>query len=133
MPGFEYAALIELAKSASASAYAPYSRYPVGAAVLTSDGTKFPGCNIENASYSLGICAERVALFKAVCGGFRSLEAIAIFTPTEEPVSPCGACRQVLFEFAPRLIVISACSGANVRRWTLDELLPDGFGSGSLP
>ncbi len=113
-------------------AYAPYSRFKVGAALLSRDGRVFAGCNVENASYGLTVCAERVALFKAVSEGTREFEAIAIACG-KGPCAPCGACRQVLFEFAPDLTVIMTDSeGSEIKVAKLSELLPEGFGPGSL-
>ncbi|HHY59602.1 MAG TPA: cytidine deaminase, partial [Clostridia bacterium] len=90
-----YEDLLAAAQEASRRAYAPYSRFPVGAALLTADGQVFTGCNVENASYGLTICAERVAVAKAVSEGYKDFQALAVWAATEEPVSPCGACRQV--------------------------------------
>jgi cytidine deaminase len=120
--------LVEAARAARANAYAPYSRYAVGAAVRTTDGRIFTGCNIENASYGLSICAERVALFSAVAQGAHAIEAVAIIT--QEGATPCGACRQVLMEFAPypdTCWVILATPETVVARHTLAELLPRAF------
>src|SRR5579864_6622228 len=93
--------LLRAARSASRQAYCPYSRFAVGAALLSADGRVFAGCNVENASYGLTICAERNAIFQAVAAGERRIQAIAIYTPTPTPSAPCGACRQVLYEFGP--------------------------------
>ncbi len=120
--------IVEAARQAARHAYAPYSRFPVGAALLAADGEVFRGCNIENASYGLSICAERAALFNAVSSGARRFRAIAIFTPTSEPTPPCGACRQALSEFEPDLVVLSACAGGPTMRWILRDLFPVGFG-----
>src|SRR2546423_1798576 len=98
--------LTEAARAASRRAYCPYSRFPVAAALLTADGEVVPGCNIENASYGLTICAERAAVFQAVARGHPSVRAILIYTPTKTPSAPCGACRQVLNEFGPEADVI---------------------------
>lgn len=116
--------LLELAKKASINAYAPYSGFPVGAALLGSDGTVFTGCNIENASYGLTICAERVALFKAVSEGVKDFVTLALWT--EKPSWPCGACLQCLAEFAPNLRVIRL-GEAGIEERTLKELLPLAF------
>ena len=124
--------LIELAKRASKAAHAPYSKFVVGAALVTTDGRTFAGCNVENASYGLTICAERVAVFKAVSEGCTSFSEIAIYTPTPAPTTPCGACRQVLREFSKNLIVSSGCEGGAVLVRTLDQLLPDSFGPEAL-
>ncbi len=125
-------ALIQDAKEAARNAYIPYSHYPVGAALRTSDGTIFSGCNVENAAYPSGLCAERVALVKAVSEGQRSFDMLAVVTPNGG--SPCGSCRQMLYEFSPGLRVILARSdGTVVYDGTLSELLPRGFGPDSLP
>ncbi|GBC91721.1 Cytidine deaminase [bacterium HR15] len=131
----EEQALVEAARAARVHAYAPYSRYMVGAAVRTTEGQIFTGCNIENASYGLSICAERVAVFCAVAAGARAIEAVAIVT--EDGATPCGACRQVLMEFAPdpaRCCVILATLDEVVARYTLATLLPQAFGfTGAAP
>jgi len=126
------AALLDAARAASARAYAPYSRFAVGAAVLGDDGRIFASANIENASYGLTSCAERNAVFAAVYAGVRVIVAVAIHTPTGEPVSPCGACRQVIHEFGPDAIVTSCCDGDGVRQWSIGELLPGAFGPKDL-
>lgn len=130
MPDIEVEALIEQARQAQARAYAPYSQYRVGAAVLTADGKVFTGCNVENAVYPLGLCAERVAIFKAVSEGYRDFQAIAVVT--RNGGSPCGSCRQVMHEFAPEMIVFIADEAGEVRRTTVAELLPDSFGAADL-
>src|SRR5262245_59265425 len=103
-------------------AYAPYSGYRVGAALLAEDGDVYTGCNVENASYGLTICAERAAVASAVVGGARQYRALAIVTEGSRAVAPCGACRQVLNEFASGLRVVSEAAGER-REWTLEELL----------
>jgi len=119
--------LIEAAQAARQWAYAPYSHYQVGAAVLTASGRVYDGVNVENAAYPNGICAERVAVFKAISEGEREFEAVAIVTPNGG--SPCGACRQVLSEFSMNMTVILADeSGKLVQETTLAELLPGAFG-----
>ena len=110
--------------------YAPYSGYPVGAALLGADGKVYTGCNVENAAYGNTLCAERTALCKAVSEGMRSFTAIAIASRGSAPF-PCGACRQSLYEFAPNLRVMVTWDG-NVREAILSELLPEGFGPSSL-
>ena len=120
------------AREAASFAYCPYSSFPVGAAVLTSTGEIFPGCNIENASFGLTLCAERTALFRAISSGHRSILALAIYTPTPAPITPCGACRQVLNEFAPNLFIISLCDTPEILQTTLPILLPQAFGPISL-
>ncbi|HEM6115591.1 cytidine deaminase [Streptococcus pluranimalium] len=120
--------LITLAIEASKNAYVPYSHFPIGAAVLTKSGQVFQGCNIENISFGLCNCGERTAIFKAVSEGYRELEAIAVYGETEEPVSPCGACRQVIVEFfesTSKVILISQ-NGKTVEM-TVEELLPYSF------
>ena len=110
--------------------YAPYSGYPVGAALLGTDGKVYTGCNVENAAYGNTLCAERTALCKAVSEGIRSFTAIAIASRGSAPF-PCGACRQSLYEFAPNLRVMVTWDG-NVREAILSDLLPEGFGPSSL-
>lgn len=116
--------LIADAIAASKQAYAPYSKFSVGAVLVTKDGRRFCGCNIENLSYGLTICAERSAVFAAVTAGCRDFDRIVIAADTAEPISPCGACRQVLAEFAPDLTVISANFHGTTAEWRLSELLP---------
>lgn len=124
--------LVRLAVEARARAYAPYSLFAVGAALLTEDGRAFTGCNVENASYGLTVCAERVALFKAVSEGATRFSALAVACGAG-PCAPCGACRQVLYEFAPDLLVIMADGeGRGWRTARLSELLPHGFGPQGL-
>jgi cytidine deaminase len=116
--------LITQAIAAAKLAYAPYSRFLVGAALVAQDGRVFAGCNVENISYGLTICAERNAVFAAVAAGCRDFSKIVIATDTAEPASPCGACRQVLAEFNPDLeIVLATFQGKSVR-FRLSELLP---------
>ncbi len=124
--------LMDAAREASARAYAPYSRFHVGAAVLADDGRVFTAANVENASYGLTSCAERNAIFAAVSAGVRSIVAVAVHTPTTQPVSPCGACRQVIHEFGPRATVVSCCDGEGRGQWAIDELLPEAFGPKDL-
>ncbi len=125
-------ALLEMAKGAAGQAYAPYSGYRVGAAILCcEDGAVFTGCNVENASYGLTMCAERVAAGAAVAAGYRTLEAIAIYADGPEPPMPCGACRQVLAEFNPEMVVV-ASNGKGSRSLRLNELLPFSFGPAAL-
>ncbi len=124
-------ALITAAYEARRLAYAPYSNYSVGAAILAEDGRIFTGVNVENASYSLTVCAERTAVFKMVSEGVRRLLAVAICT--DDGGSACGACRQVLCEFAGDIPVWLSDSDRNVRQTTLYTLLPDHFGPKHLP
>ena len=119
-------ALVELAKKARVHAYAPYSGFAVGAAVLAADGRVFVGCNIENASYGLTNCAERTAIFSAVAAGARELRALAVVADGELPCSPCGACRQVIAEFAVERIILANLKGSR-RVVTKEELLPFAF------
>lgn len=122
--------LLQQAAAAREYAYAPYSRYKVGAALLTTTGQIYTGCNIENAAYSPSICAERTAIFKAVSEGERSFQAIAIVT--QDGGAPCGVCRQVMREFAPHLTVITADLNGVYHIYTLPELLPHCFGPENL-
>jgi cytidine deaminase len=118
--------LLKEAAGARESAYAPYSGFRVGAALLSGGGTVYTGSNVENASFGLTTCAERVAVFAAVHAGERTLSAVAISTDGPGPVAPCGACRQVLAEFAPDIRVVSEAAGER-REWRLGDLLPDPF------
>jgi cytidine deaminase len=121
--------LIEQAKAISEKAYAPYSKFKVGAALLTKSGKIYLGCNVENASYSMTICAERNAVFQAVAGGEKEFTAIAIYADSEMAFPPCGACRQVLAEFASDLTVYIT-NQHEIKETTLSALLPERF---SLP
>lgn len=123
--------LVEAARAAREMAYAPYSNYQVGAAILVGNGRVVTGCNVENASYGLANCAERTAVFKAVSEGDQTVLAVAVVT--ENGGSPCGACRQVLVEFAGDVPVLLADTAGNVRETTLYALLPDHFGPEHLP
>jgi cytidine deaminase len=119
--------LLDQARRAREHAYAPYSRFTVGAAVLTATGEIFSGCNIENASLGATICAERVAIFRAVAAGSRALTALAVIADTPEPAAPCGLCRQVLAEFTPDCPVLMANMAGQTRLAHLKELLPLAF------
>lgn len=119
--------LILLARKAYQNAYAPYSRAKVGAALLTKNGKVFTGCNIENASYGLTICAERVAVANAINNGEKKFTKIAISTNQKREFSPCGACRQVLAEFSPRIQVIWLAETGRIRTRNLKQLLPAAF------
>ena len=123
--------LIELALEARQKAYAPYSNYQVGAALVTSSGKFFTGCNVENAAYPTGICAERVAIFKAVSEGERKFTAMAVVTSNGG--TPCGSCRQVIAEFGLETVVLIADNEGRLRQEsTLSELLPGAFGPSDL-
>jgi len=118
--------LLNAALSARERAYAPYSKFLVGAAVLAKSGKIYTGCNIENASYGLTVCAERNALFSAVGEGEREFTALCVVGDTEAPISPCGACRQVMAEFKVPCIILANLKG-DVKEYALEELLPYGF------
>jgi len=127
---FEPAELLHEAVNALNRAYAPYSKYRVGAALLTSDGCIFHGCNIENASYGLTVCAERVAVYSAIAAGHKKFKALAIVASGKKTPSPCGACRQVLAEFCKPDFPIYFASAKNLRavkRLTISKLLPEMF------
>ncbi|WP_107838042.1 cytidine deaminase [Metasolibacillus meyeri] len=120
--------LMEQSKVAREKAYVPYSKFPVGAALLAEDGTVYLGCNIENAAYSMANCAERTAIFKAVSEGVKKFKGIAIVADTDKPCSPCGACRQVMSEFfAPEMPVYLTNLKGDVQETTVGELLPGAF------
>lgn len=124
-------ALLAAACEVRELAYAPYSNYKVGAAILTDDGRLFTGVNVENASYGLSVCAERTAVFRAVTAGASRIVAVAVCT--ENAVTPCGGCRQVLSEFAGDIPVLLSDTAGNVRQTSLHTLLPECFGPGDLP
>jgi len=123
----DWDALAHAAREAAAHAYCPYSRFAVGAAVRSADGRVFTGCNVENASFGLTICAERNAIFQAVAAGARDIVAVAVYTPTPQPTTPCGACRQVIAQFGAADVRCDA-DGGTTARYALDELLPRRFG-----
>ena len=125
--------LVKLAFNMHRFSYVPYSRFPVGAALLCGDGRVFTGCNVENAAYGSTICAERTALVKAVSEGRRTgFERLAVVGRGADYCWPCGACRQMLYEFAPELVVLVGRGDGQFVRTTLRELLPHGFGPASL-
>lgn len=126
--------LLTHAEKARDRAYCPYSHYPVGAALLTEDGKIYEGCNIENAAYSPGNCAERTAFFKAVYEGERSFRAIAVTGASDQPSWPCGMCRQVMAEFCSSdfLIITSNKDRSVIVSATLEQMLPHRFGPASL-
>lgn len=125
--------LIERAKQAQAVAHAPYSNFKVGAALVTEDGRLYTGCNIENSTYSLTMCAERVAIYKAVSEGARSIAKIAIVADHEKLTPPCGCCRQMIWEFhAEKTDVILANLSGDTRKFDIRELFPEAFDSSWL-
>jgi cytidine deaminase len=124
--------LVEAARKARAHAYSPYSGVKIGAAVLTSDGSVFTGANVENVSYGLACCAERTAIFKAVSEGKRKIVAIAVVGESEDFTRPCGACRQVMVEFNPRMKVLRRGIDGFAEEDTAAELLPAHFGPAGL-
>ncbi len=120
--------LTKVANEMLEKAYVPYSKFPVGAALVTKEGKIYTGCNIENASYPLTNCAERTAVFKAVSEGDKEFQTIVVTADTEGPVSPCGACRQVLVEFCdPEMPVILTNKKGDIKETTVSELLPGAF------
>ncbi len=123
--------MVERARTVQQRAYAPYSNFRVGAALEATSGEVFVGCNVENASYGLTICAERAAVAGAVSSGIRQFRRIVVVTDTEPPAAPCGACRQVLAEFGVDLVV-EAVGPSSTKRWRIRDLLPDSFGPESL-
>jgi len=125
--------MIERAKEAREAAHAPYSGFEVGAAVLTSDGRVYTGCNIENSTYSLTMCAERVAIFKAVSEGAHALRKVAVVADHEKLTPPCGCCRQMIWEFAAAgTEVILANMSGKVQKYQIEELFPQAFDSSWL-
>ena len=124
--------LLEAALEAQKQAHCPFSKYPVGAAVRTEDGTIFTGCNVESASFSLTCCAERVAVFKAVSEGHKNIMSCSIVTVEGTPAPPCGACRQVLYEFGPKMRIVLGNPEGEVRILELVDLLPEGFTADQL-
>ena len=123
--------LMKMARKARQNAYAPYSRFAVGAALLAESGRVYTGCNIENASYGLTCCAERNAIFAAVGAGERRFKMLAVAADSPEPVAPCGACLQVIAEFGIPLVVMGNLKEA-IKTMTAEELLPYGFGQESM-
>lgn len=129
----EFPAMLDAALRAQAHARAPYSGFSVGAAVLAASGGVYPGCNVESASYGATICAERSALVGAVSAGEKAIRAVVVATPTPQPSTPCGICRQLLAEFGPDVVVFAASSVTDVvYLTTLGELLPLSFGAANL-
>jgi cytidine deaminase len=124
--------LIAAATDARGRAFTPFSKFKVGAALVADDGTVVTGCNVESASYGLTICAERVAIFKGVSDGRTSFKRVVVVADTEKPTPPCGACRQLLWEFAPDAVVVLANLTGTVKRYTMRELIPDAFDAKQL-
>ena len=124
MPGSDARALIAAARRARRHAHAAFSGFKVGAALETSDGTIITGCNVENATYGLTICAERVAMFKAISEGHRRFRRVVVVADTAAPTPPCGACRQILWEFGGDLQIVLANLHAETGRHALKDLLP---------
>jgi|SRR5882672_6028169 len=124
--------MISLAKKASAMAYCPYSKFPVGAVVLATSGRMYAGCNVENAAYGDTICAERGAIMQMVAGGDQEISVVVIYTPTEVASSPCGSCRQVINEFGPQARIVSVCDNGDRIDAPLNDLLPGAFGPRNL-
>ncbi len=124
--------MIKKAKEAWNNAYAPYSSFPVGVALLTTEGKIFTGCNIENAAFGLTNCAERTAIFKAVSEGYRDFQALLLITDTDDPVFPCGSCRQVIREFEGKMEIILINFKGDEIEVNSDQLLPGAFGKGDL-
>lgn len=122
------------ARQASRRAYAPYSKFKVGAAILTKSGHIYAGCNVENASYGLCNCAERTAIFSAIGAGEKNpdLQCVLVYTPTAKATAPCGACRQVIYEFGPNARVISTCRTKDRQDHMIADLLPKAFGPADL-
>ena len=124
--------LATAAREAAARAYAPYSGFPVGAAVLAASGKVYTGCNVENAAFGLGTCAERNAVAAAVGAGERRLRAVVVYTPTEKPTAPCGGCRQFIREFGPGTAVVCLCDSPGKIEGSAASLLPGAFTPGDL-
>lgn len=130
--GHEERALRERALAAMERAYAPYSSFRVGAALLGSDGSITEACNVENAAFPAGTCAERAALATAIARGVRSFRVLAIASSADEPTPPCGMCRQALIEFSPELEIVSVTRTGKEARWRLADILPHAFTPQSL-
>lgn len=124
--------LEKAARAAARASYSPYSNFKVGAAVLAGSGKIHTGCNVENASYGLCNCAERTAIFTAAAAGERKIKAVVLYTPAPTPITPCGACRQVINEFGSQALVIGICDSEKRIETTLAKLLPEAFGPENL-
>lgn len=124
--------LMALSRLAAEKSYSPYSRFPVGAALVTSSGHVFTGCNVENASYGGAICAERTAIVKAVSEGFTDIEIIAVYCQKARDAWPCGICRQFISEFGANIEIISESLDGNIRSVKISDLLPHMFGPGAF-
>ena len=129
----EMRTLRERAMAAMDRAYAPYSHFHVGAALLGGDGSITEACNVENAAFPAGTCAERAAVCAAVARGVRTFRKLVIATNAPDPTPPCGMCRQSLIEFSPELEIVSITRGGKEAHWRLSELLPQAFSPGALP
>lgn len=132
MADVDWRALLGMARTARGRAYVPYSRFPVGAALLCGSGKVYPGCNIENAAYSVCLCAERTALSAAIAAGEQEFVGMVVVADTARPVSPCGMCRQALVEFAPDMPVLLANMHGDEQRTTPGALLPGSFRAADL-
>lgn len=126
------AELIELAARVRDNAYAPYSKFKVGAALIAGSGKVYVGCNVENASYPLTVCAERTAIGSAIAAGETTLVRIAVIADCDPPASPCGGCRQVIYEFGPDAVVVIASTAGHIHTTDIRTLLPDGFDGAAL-
>ncbi len=126
--------LMKHAVEARGTAYTPYSKFPVGAALITEDGSLYTGCNIENAAYPVSLCAERVAIFKAISDGHKKFKSLAVAADTGRPVPPCGSCRQVMSEFFDSSVAIYTTNlNGDSKTFTMDEILPFSFAPSDLP
>jgi cytidine deaminase len=123
--------LVAAAAEVRTNAYAPYSEFHVGAAILTG-GRVFTGVNVENASYPMSVCAERNAVAAAIAAGERKIDCVAVVTDADRPTPPCGGCRQVLWEFGPESLVVSETTSGERTAWALEDLIPDAFGPDSF-
>ncbi len=119
--------LIVLARKAQKNAYAPFSKFRVGVALVADDMQVFVGCNVENSSYGVTCCAERTALYTAIAKGVKKFKKLVIVTDSDDPTMPCGICRQALWEFSPNLEVVSVSKTGKIKRTKLEELLPQAF------